>query len=256
MPRDLGSRRHNPSRVIDVWVYKVKDVEIERLDYVEPGEDDLDDKGRDERKHVDRHKRRKERVKNKVVKLELRMEKITAQSEEPPHPTREVKFELVCEELDIRMEGTDIEALRQAMWGVLDKKFEVKWEHFFLIEVTHQPPWGGGDGSGLIFSYKGVYRGTTWDGKYLLKEWDGNTMKIKPWPGKFTDRGGKVLACIEDTELNREALDQFSKRIDAMRNRLADFLRPETIMQTLTNLAGFALLPPPAEDDQSSEQNE
>lgn len=244
MPRRIGETRHNPYKVVDTWVYKVKDVEIDRLDYVEPEEGDEDERGRDQRKHIDRHEHRKERIKNKVVAIELRMEKRTEQSEEPPHPTKDVHFELVCKELDIKMEGTDIEALRQAMWGVLDKKFEVKWEHFFLVEIDQHRPWGGGDGTGLTFSYKGVYRGTTWDGKYLMKEWDGHDMKIKVWPGEFTDRGGKIIACIPDNEMNRAALDEFSKRIDELRKRLAEFLTPERIMDTLTNLAGMALLPP------------
>jgi len=257
MPRELGSSRHNPYKLIDTWVYKVKDVEIERLDYVSPEDEDKDERGRDQRKHIDRHERRKERIKNKIVKIELRMEKQTEQSEEPPHPTRNVSFELVCQELDIKMEGTDIEVLRQAMWGALDKKFEVKWEHFFLVEIDQQRPWGGGDGTGLIFSYKGVYRGTTWDGKFLMKEWSGHEMKIKVWPGAFTDSGGKIIACIEDNEMNRAALDEFSKRIDELRKRLAEFLTPERIMQTLTNLAGVALLPPvPKNDKKQIEQAE
>lgn len=249
MGRDLGSTRHNPYRVIDTWVYKVKDVEIDRLDFVEPEDDETGIHGRDERKHIDRHAPRRERIKNKIVSIELRMEKKTKQTEEPPHPTIDVRFELVCKELEIRMEGTDIECLRQALWGVLDKKFEVKWEHFFLVEIDHQRPWGGGDGTGLTFSYKGVYRGTTWDGKYLMKEWDGSDMKIKVWPGTFTDKGGKIIACIEDNPMNRSALDEFSKRIDTLRKMLADFLRPEVIMQTLTNLAGLALLPPAPKEE-------
>lgn len=243
MPRRTGETRHNPDRVIDTWIYKVKDVEFETREYVEGGEEDTDERGRDTRPRSERYEFRKQRVKNKLVKVELRYCKETLQSDEPPHPTKNVSFEVYCDELDLKMAGTDIEALRAAVWERLDKRFEIKWEAFFLVTVNRERPWHG-DGTGMMFSYDVVYRGTTWDGKFLLKQYDGSEFKIKPWPGEFTDKGGNVLACIPVTDMNREALEQFAKRIDILRGKLADFLRPENILQTLANLSGLALLPP------------
>ncbi len=244
MSRPLGDRRHIPHKVIDTWIYKVKDVTIDRMVWVEPEGRKPGHWVEDTRDHEDKFERTKEKVVNKVVKIELRLEKTSTQSEEPPHPTETVKFELVCDELDFKLEGTDIEALRATMWGMLDKQFEVKWERYYLVEIVPARMWGGADGTGFELRYHDVYKGTTWDGKLLMKKWEGHEQKIKIWPGAFKSEGGKVLACIEANETNREALKQFGKRIDLLREKLAEFLRPETILQTLTNLAALKLLPP------------
>jgi hypothetical protein len=241
MSRPLGDRRHIPYKVIDTWIYKVKDVTLDRMDYIPPEDRNHTS---DKRSHEDKYARTQERVINKTVKLELRLEKTSRQSEEPPHPTDTVKFELVCDELNFKLEGTDIEVLKATMWGKLDKKFEVKWERYYLVEIVPARMWGGADGTGFELRYHDVYKGTTWDGKLLMKKWSGHEEKIQTWPGAFKNDGGKVIACIEANETNREALKQFGKRIDMLREKLAEFLRPETIMQTLTNLAALKLLPP------------
>lgn len=246
MSRPLGDRRHIPYKVIDTWIYKVKDVTIDRMDWVPP-EDGRHMK--DERDHEDKYERTKEKIVNKTVKVELRLEKTSRHSEEPPHPTDTVKFELVCAELNFKLEGTDIEALKAAMWGMLDKKFEVNWERYYLVEIVPARMWGGADGTGFELRYHDVYKGTTWDGKLLMKKWEGHEQKIKIWPGAFKTEGGKVIACIEANETNREALKQFGSRIDLLREKLADFLRPETIMQTLSNLAALKLLPAATEKE-------
>lgn len=237
-----GSRRHVPEKVIDSWVYKVKDVEFDVEDYIPEEEREDEDSPQ--------YKRRKERVRNKIVKVELRMEKTTKQSEEAPHPLDTVKLSLVCPELKIKLEGTDVESLRATMWSMLDKKYEIKWEPYFLVEISHSYPYTG-LGTGLTFSYKNIYKGTTWDGKSLLKVYRGGSYgssdKIEPWPGAFTNKNGNVIACIQETDANRDALTEFSRRIDVLRQALAGFLKPETILQTLTDMAGLRLLPPAPE---------
>lgn len=247
MGRTIGERRHNPERVIDTWYYKVKDVEFQDEEFVR--EDDREPDGR-------KYKEVKTRVRNKTVKVELIMEKTTKQSEEAPHPLDTVKFELRCSEIEQKLEGTDIEALRAAMWAMLDKKFEIKWERYYLVEVERQHPYRG-SGAGLMFSYKDIHKGTTWDGKTLMKIWRGgaygNSDRIEPWPGEFTNKAGKVIACIPDTEMNRAALEEFSRRIDELRKRLSEFLTPERIMETLTNMAGMALLPPASKENQDED---
>ena len=65
----------------------------------------------------------------------------------------------------------------------------------------------------------------------------------EPWPGAFTDKGGRVIACIQATEQNREALKEFCARTDLLREKLAEFLRPEVIEENLLRLASCPLLP-------------
>jgi len=242
MPK-LGQTRAVPDKLIDQWVYKVKDIEIERLDYVEP-EDGPVLRRDDPRTFDERYKRTKERVVNKVVTCKLYMVKRTETTEEPPQPLETVKLELHCPELKIKIEGTDVEALRAAMWSMLDKKFEIQWERFYQVHVS-KPSIYGGDGSGLEIIYDDVYRGKTWDGKLLLKRWRGHEFHIDPWPGVFKDENGKVMACIPATEENQEALKEFCRRVDILRAKLADFLRPDVIQENLLRLAGCALLPAP-----------
>lgn len=237
MPRELGETRHQKYRLIDTWIYKVKDVELDTMDHEERDEDDP--RSTKERAFV-----KKERIVNKVVKIELRMEKETKQSEEPPHPTKSVRFEVCCPELSVKIEGTDIEALRAGMWDCLDKRFQIKWEKYYKVEVKRAHIWGG-IGEGLEVIYDDVWKGTTWDGKILLRQWDHHRdYKIKPWPGAFRDEKGDVMACIPATKENEDALKEFCKRIAVLRDKLAEFLKPERIQATLTNLAGLALLPP------------
>lgn len=241
MPPQIGTRRSLPYKVIDTWYYKVKDVEFDREEFVEDKEDREDDQP------SSKYKMGKARIKNKTVKVELRMEKTTKQSEEAPHPLDTVKLEVYCAELKARLEGTDIECLRAGMWAMLDEHYAIKWERYYLVEVKKQHPYGA-DGVGLTFSYKDIHKGTTWDGKVLMKIYRGgsygNSDRIEPWPGEFKDTGGNVIACIPDNEMNRAALKEFSRRIDVLREKLAEFLTPERIMETLTNMSGFALLPP------------
>lgn len=239
MPRPIGDKRSTPDRVIDTWIYKVKDVEVPVSDDDEEGEDKAP---------------KRKRVVNKVVTVEVRIVKTTRQSEEAPHPLDTVNFEVVCRELDARFKGTDIELLRAAMWGLLDKRFEINWDHFYLVQILPSRIYSG-EGSGFEFSYKHVYKGTTWDGKLLLKQNDWQRdVKITPWPGAFTDNAGKVIACIPVTEQNTAALEEFAKRIDKMREALADFLRPERIQQTLADMAGLSRLLPPIPEDVAHEE--
>ena len=224
-----------PDRVIDTWIYKVKDVEFETREFVEREDKDY---GRDDRDESEKFEMKKQRVKNKIVTIEVRLIKKTSQSEEPPHLTEDVRFEVYCAELDLHIKGTDIELLRAAVWEHLDKKFAIKWEQFYLVEVAENRPWGGSDGTGILFEYDTVWRGTTWNGKFLFKKYESNEFKIKTWPGEFTDKGGKVIACIPATEPNKLALEEFVRRMNEMRKVMANYLRPERILQTLANLSG------------------
>jgi len=238
----LGESRNLPKKLVDTWTYKVKDVEIERLDYV-PCDEDERVGGVDERDEADKTKLRKERIRNKLVTVNVYMDKQTEQSEEPPHPLHSVALKVECPELNLRLEGTDIVALKEAMWSMLDDKFAITWEEYYLVEVNRTRVYGG-DGTGLEITYDNVYKGTTFDGKNLLKQWKGHDYRISVWPGAFKDEHGKVKACIPANEDNRKALKEFCRRVDVLREKLAEFLRPEVIMENLANLSGFSLLPP------------
>lgn len=236
----LGERRNVPEKLIDTWTYKVKDVELEELHHIKPPGGDYQN---DERDFEESHERRKKRIKNKLVTVNVYLVKTTSQSEEPPHPLETVSLIVRCPELNIRLVGTDFAALKDAMWSMLDKKFEITWERFYQVEVL-KTRIHSGDGTGLEIVYDDVYKGTTFDGKQLLKRWRGYEYRIEVWPGAFKDEKGKVMACIPATDENREALKEFCKRTDKLREMLADFLRPEVIQQNLARLAGFNLLPP------------
>jgi hypothetical protein len=237
MPKPIGQRRNVPGKVIDRWIYKVKDVTLDKLEYV-PEEERADDEQEEKYHEV------KERVQNKVVTVELYLEKTTKQSEEAPHPLDTIKFHLKCDELELTLEGTDVELLRAAMWSKLDARYEIKWDKYFLVEVDSTHPYTGW-GTGMVFSYNDVFKGTTWDGKTLLRIRRYHEEKIEPWPGVFTRKGGKVIACIEATEANEAALEEFKSRVDLLREKLQSFLEPDKILTTLANLRGFNLLPAP-----------
>lgn len=249
----IGKSRHVPYRVIDSWVYKVKDVEVERLDYVEEGERDGTETQFTE-SESNRYKERKERIVNKTVTVEVRLCKRTVQSEEPPHPLESARLEVYCKELDIKLEGTDVEALREAMWSKLDKKFEITWETYYLVTLRHQRPYTG-RGTGLELCYEHISKGTTWDGNCLLRKWCGSEEQIKPWPGSFKDRDGNVIACIKETDANEDAMKEFCRRIDLMREKLQEFLMPENIQATLNNMAGLTLLPPAGPKEEEEDTN-
>lgn len=214
-------------KLVDSWVYEVKDLRMELVEF---------DRDTEKKKKV-------KRVFNKKIVLEVRIHKYTENSEDPPFPVSAVEFSVTNKELQIEMTGTDIESLRRAAFAKLDEKFAIKWESYYLVKVERARIYEG-LGSGLEFSYSTVYKGTTWDGKFLLKTHRHTEEKIKPWPGVFKDERGSVMACIQDTPENTDALEEFSKRVDTLRKLLGQFLRPDVIMQTLRDMNQLALLPP------------
>lgn len=60
---------------------------------------------------------------------------------------------------------------------------------------------------------------------------------------------GKHFRITGPLSTNRKALEEFRSRIDALREKLAGFLTPETIMNTLANFSNSSLLPPPPEEE-------
>lgn len=236
MPR--GAKRDSNGKLVDSWYYEYEGI-------VPPPDPDADEDEQPDygRKRFGKRKQTEAEVRPLKVKVDLYIYK-QFKGETPPLATNEVWFEVVCETLGFRLKGSDIEALRAAMWEKLNDHYKVKWESYFLVEIRHHGPYTG-LGTGLTFGRESVYKGTAYDGTLLLKHYRyGRGDIIEPWPGEFTSKeSGEVVACIPDTKANREALDEFSKRIDILREKLVDLVRPETIMQTLLTLSSIRLLP-------------
>lgn len=192
------------------------------------------------------------KVRERKVEIKVRLIKQTVEAEQAPHTTNSVSFEAECAEPRIRISGTDIEAIRRGVFAELDTAFAVRWESYMLVKVER--PWiSEGVGSGAQVTWTNVEKGTTLDGTELLREYDrhhtrgGSIFRISPWPGVFTNKNGRVVACIPATKRNEAAMDEFTAKLDHLRKLLADFLSPDKIQATLANLAGVAFLPPPAE---------
>ena len=233
MAKQRSSNEGSGGKLLDTWIYEYKG--ITEYDNGPEGET-------------------RKTVESKKVEVELRLIKKFSDSAQPPLATKEASLTVVCKEADIKLTGTDVEALRVAMWAKLDKRYEVKWERYYLVRIEPATSYEG-ISNGLTFSYDWVEKGIAWDGTLLLKERPrfSNGDRISPWPGTFKDKNGKVMACIPETEANTKALREFRDRIDALRERLAAFLKPDVILNTLAELSTNKLLPPPEEKNDGDE---
>lgn len=220
-----GKIGQSNGKLVDTWHYEYQG--IPQGDVIEDDED---------------LKPSKLMVKGIKVAVQLFIHKKFKASDTPPLEVKEVFFTVKCKEPKFSLQGSDIESLRAAMWEHLDDHFKVNWERYYLVKIEDRRPYEG-SGSGLCFSYSDIWKGTAWDGSLLMKEYKYRDTVISPWPGEFVDQSGKVIACIPRNQANTEALEAFSKKVDLLREFLADFLRPDRIMQTLANLGGIPFLP-------------
>lgn len=252
------------AKLVDTWYFDVEDLIVVDERPRDPN-DALKARARAEKKgepvetdeEEDDAEPPKQRLVTKKVEIEVRMEKDTIETGGPPYALKEVKFIVACAEPKFYYEGTDIALLKEAAWEYLTNNFKIKWENYFLVTVNHVNDWGGGYSTGLSFGYKDVEKGTTWNGKELLREWTFHGKReIKPWPGRFTDKAGRAVACIPHNDANEAALKEFAKRIDKLREMIRDTIKPEIIMQTLQNLSGLALLPQATDDDDKEQGDE
>lgn len=215
----MSARSQSSGKVVDTWYYEVEEV---------VGEDSANP-------HV--------RMRKVQIVLSI-FKKFSGDA--PPLTTKEVWFELTCGKPEFTLQGSDVEALRAAMWAELHKKFEIDWVRYYLIEVEHRAPYSG-LGTGLCFGYEDVYRGVAHDGSVLMKRYQyhrGNV--IEPWPGDFRHkRDGRDVACIPATPANRKSLEEFGRRIELLREKLVEAVKPEAIQQFLASLSSTKLLPAP-----------
>ncbi len=202
------------------------------------------------------------KVAERKVEIKVRLLKETREADAAPHITSGVSFEATCREFDVRVVGTDIEAIRKAVFSRLDETLAIRWDEHFLVHVERPHIWEG-TGSGALVRWTTVWKGEAWDGSLLMREFDfhrssSSTWRISPWPGAFSQKNGRVMACIPCTEKNRAGLEEFAAKLDQLRKLLAGFLSPEHIQATLANLAGVAFLPAPdgEGEGQGNEENE
>lgn len=190
-------------------------------------------------------------VKEQVLDIELRLlEELSDES--LPRTVKSAEFKLVCKALGLCLIGTDIEALRLAMWAQLEKAHEIKWEKWYLIQIASAQSFKGDFEVGFALSQNTIYRGVAKDGTILMREYErGRTFgpwRYKPWPGMYQDKGGHVIACIQGTKENDAALDEFRDRIRALQKKISDLVKPEVILSTLANLSGIGLPAPQKAD--------
>lgn len=187
------------------------------------------------------------------IPIEVRLRKHFSTETGRDRPVGELQFALVCRRPAITLRGTDIEVLRAAMWAELDKDSAIAWEQYMLVTIEPAMSYGEGVSEGLRLNTETVWKGTTRDGLHLLRQLGRSRLEVhgwayRPWPGAFTDRAGRVTACIPATAANEAAMEEFRVRIREMRERLKDLVRPERILQTLADLSGVALIAGPPDE--------
>jgi hypothetical protein len=202
------------------------------------------------------------RVDERKIPVEVFMAKEMDEAKTPPHPVDKVWFVVKCKQsqykVNFTIEGPDITCLKDQAWSLLDERFEIEWFEYYLVTISPARIYEG-QGDGLELSYKSVWKGITWEGKVLLKEYHrgrdyDDNYRIKPWPGKFTERDGTVIACIPENDMTKSALDEFCKKIVMVREALEKMVTPEAIMHTLTNISGLKLLQ--AANDQVAQEEQ
>ncbi|MBG6083086.1 hypothetical protein [Rubrivivax gelatinosus] len=240
----MGRTRNNgrDGALIDTWYWKYQGVDSDLSAHLKGEERDLEDDG-----NGPRQDRRPQLVKEQVVKIEVRLLKELA-DEQVPRTVRAVEFAVVCPALGIRLQGTDIEALRVALWSKLESIHAIRWERWYLVQISPASSYVGDIETGFCLSESTIYRGVARDGTALMRERPRGRnyaeWRYGLWPGEYQDRNGHVMACIPATEANERSLEEFRARIRELRCRLSELVRPEVILQTLANLSGVGLPAP------------
>lgn len=248
----MGTNR----KKVDTWYFSVDDVMAKQIQSRAKvsGDEDEDEAPKMETVQV---------MQERKIAVDLFMEKETEEVRTPPHPLEKVKFIAKCRikeyNLNIEIEGTDIESIRAAVWSELDSRFEISWHDYYKVHLDASSIYTG-VGDGLSFYYDTVWKGITWEGKELLKQWSRNRSSdsyydIRPWPGRFSDRNGNVIACIPRNDMTEKALEEFKGKIGKMRELLKQYLTPENIMATLTGVSNLKLLEASAEQLTAEEKD-
>lgn len=172
-------------KLIDTWIYKYKGIPLH------PGCPPTTVRD-EENEEVSAQPQKM--VRDQVVEVLVRIAKSTDESDTPPHPTSKVEFQVECENPIIRMTGTDIEALRKAMWSELDEAFDVDWERHYKVQIDRTHVFHG-YGEGMEFTYSDCYKGTAYDGSVLCREYRYRdyriTRRVLPAPKDLARDAGR-----------------------------------------------------------------
>lgn len=192
------------------------------------------------------------RVVTKKVDISVYLQAKYGSSDGPDKPVTACQFYLVSDEF--QEWGTDLNACLQAMRSRLDRKYQIKWEKWLLVQVK-PARLHDASGAGTELSWKEVERGETLDGSTLLREYNvygdfNNRWKVSPWPEVYKDKNGKTVACVPATEANEKALEAFAQKLRELTKTLAEFVAPDRIDETLAQIAsgGLRLLGGPSDD--------
>lgn len=179
--------------------------------------------------------------------------------------------------LKIRVEGADIDEVRQAARDQAKQQMSLRWVPFLyiavegssavplkeaeagitrncdlrikyrVVEVADRP-----DGRGTYWRYaktadeveEGHYYFTGYQIENGLPDTGLKPDKSEKWerPPSHLD---EMRSLIPDNEANRAAVDSIVDAVEHLRKRLKDFLSPEEIIHTLTNLSQIKLLGEP-----------
>jgi hypothetical protein len=184
-------------------------------------------------------------------------------------------FRVKLDDPEIRLENTDINALKTEVWAAIKDKLSIVWRDMLYVQtegnahgIDAKDPEGyrrkGERGAGKVeFDYKPVQI-TEFNGKkmsrHLESVYNGNSTwstASEGWPevghpsryhyGKDKVDRSEVRALIPDTPENRAALDQIADGFKALHKRLLGLLSPKSIERTLANVGTAGLLLPAPE---------
>lgn len=239
----MARQNNGKGTLVDTWYWDFPGIDlVGSLDHPES-----------EEAEVHAHERAKQLVKGQKIPLEVRLIKQYNGEGGAQQTPKAVEFSVTCPMLNLSVSGTDIEALRTAMWSMLESTYKIEWERYLIVVIAGAASHQAQIETGFALGTSSVYKGTAPDGTVLLREYDRgygrSTWKYRPWPGEYSNKNGDVLACIPATEKNEIAIEEFRASIMTLKHRLQALVKPESIQETLENLSKIAMLPAPSEDN-------
>lgn len=134
--------RHRSSKgiLVDTWEWRTPAVDTDLSAHIR-GEDEEPFGPDGEMRRSEDH--RKKLVKDKVLKIEVRLLKQHFNTGDAEGQLRSVEFSVACDEIDLKLVGSDIEALRTAAWAKLEAQFHITWEKFFLVQIASAQSYKG-----------------------------------------------------------------------------------------------------------------
>lgn len=170
------------------------------------------------------------KIGTRVVNLEVRLKNTNIQSRNKPAEVFSTSFVVTCKELNISAHGTDIEAIRAAVWNKLDGRFESKIENLIMIrtnkEAFHKDIKKTRCFS-LDFKVTKVRRLTMKDGsRFMIDDVYYRTSQYLQTWNDFIKRYNEDTVFLSDTSENNIAIESFMNQLSALHGKLSEFLTP------------------------------